>query len=46
MGKYTEQSFVKGGRTKSQKTLEEMLNLPAHKGNANQNHIKIPPYSF
>jgi hypothetical protein len=22
---------------------EEMLNIPGHKGNADQNHIKIPP---
>jgi hypothetical protein len=26
-----------------QNTLEEMLNIPLYKGNANQNHIKIPP---
>jgi hypothetical protein len=25
---------------------EEMFNIPGHKGNANQNHIKIPPHSF
>jgi hypothetical protein len=23
----------------------KMLHMPGHKGNANQNHIKIPPYS-
>jgi hypothetical protein len=22
-----------------------MLNIPDHKGNANQNHVKIPPHS-
>jgi hypothetical protein len=26
-------------------THEEMLNIPTHKGNVNQNHIKIPPLS-
>jgi hypothetical protein len=24
------------------KSLEETLNIPGHKGNANQKHIKIP----
>jgi hypothetical protein len=24
---------------------EEMLNIPGHKGNANQNHVKILPHS-
>jgi hypothetical protein len=28
----------------AQKTHEEMLTMPDHKGNANQNHIKIPPH--
>jgi hypothetical protein len=23
-----------------------MLTIPSHKGNANQNHVKIPPHSF
>jgi hypothetical protein len=23
-----------------------MLTIPGHKGNANQNHVKIPPHSF
>jgi hypothetical protein len=27
------------------KTHEEMLTIPGHKGNANQNYTKIPPYS-
>jgi hypothetical protein len=27
------------------KTHEKLLTIPGHKGNANQNHIKIPPYS-
>jgi hypothetical protein len=33
--------FFKGRSPNSQKTHEEMLNIPGHKGNANQNHIKI-----
>jgi hypothetical protein len=28
-----------------QKTHQEMLNNPNHKGNGNQNHVKILPYS-
>jgi hypothetical protein len=31
-------------KKKKEKTHEEMLNIPSHKGNANQNHIKIPPH--
>jgi hypothetical protein len=27
------------------KTHEKMLTIPGHKGNANQNHVKIPPHS-
>jgi hypothetical protein len=27
------------------KTHEKMLTIPGHKGNANQNHVKVPPYS-
>jgi hypothetical protein len=27
------------------KNHEEMLNIPGHKGSANQNHGKIPPNS-
>jgi hypothetical protein len=29
----------------AKKTHEEMLTIPCHKGNANQNHIKILPHS-
>jgi hypothetical protein len=29
----------------AKKTHEKMLTIPVHKGNANQNHIKIPPHS-
>jgi hypothetical protein len=27
------------------KTHEKMFTIPGHKGNANQNHTKIPPHS-
>jgi hypothetical protein len=27
----------------AKKTQEKMLTIPSHKGNSNQNHIKIPP---
>jgi hypothetical protein len=30
----------------AQKTHEEMLNIPGHKGNANQNHTKIPSHAW
>jgi hypothetical protein len=30
----------------AKKTHEKMLTISGHKGNANQNHIKIPPYSY
>jgi hypothetical protein len=29
---------------KGQKTHEKMLTISSHKGNANQNHTKIPPH--
>jgi hypothetical protein len=29
----------------AKKTHKEMLNIPGHKGNANQNHVKMPPHS-
>jgi hypothetical protein len=45
MGKWIEQSFFKGRSPNSQKSHEEMFNIPGHKGNANQNHTKIPPRS-
>jgi hypothetical protein len=38
-------TFYKGRSLNGQKTHEEMLDIPDHKGNANQNHIKIPPHS-
>jgi hypothetical protein len=30
---------------RSQKMHAEMLTIPDHKGNANQNHTEIPPHS-
>jgi hypothetical protein len=38
-------AFSKEEVQMSKKTHEEMLNIPGHKGNENQNHIKIPPHS-
>jgi hypothetical protein len=32
-------------KKKEKKIHEEMLNIPGHKGNANQNNVKIPPHS-
>jgi hypothetical protein len=46
MGKWTEQNFFKGRSPSGQKTHEEMFTIPGHKGNANQNHIKILPHSY
>jgi hypothetical protein len=37
--------FFKGRSANGQKTHEEMLNIPGHKGNANQSHINSPPHS-
>jgi hypothetical protein len=32
-----------GKKSKWKKKHEEMLTIPSQKGNANQNHVKIPP---
>jgi hypothetical protein len=32
-------------KSKWPETHEELLNIPGHKGNANENHIKILPHS-
>jgi hypothetical protein len=45
MSKRTEESFLKGRSPNDSKTHEETLNNPDHKGNANQNHVNIRPYS-
>jgi hypothetical protein len=46
MKKWAEQSFFFSKRKVQMaiKIYEEMLNIPGHKGNANQNHIKILPH--
>jgi hypothetical protein len=46
MGKLTEQSIFKGRRTNGQKTHEEMLNIPGHKGKVNQNHVRFHSFSW
>jgi hypothetical protein len=38
-------AFSKKEVQMAKNTHEEMLNIPSHKGNANQNHIKILPHS-
>jgi hypothetical protein len=45
MGKLTEQRFFKELIPNGQNTHEKILNIPGHKGNENQNHIKIPLHS-
>jgi hypothetical protein len=45
MGKWTEQNFFKGRSPNGKKTEKEMLSIPGHKGNVNQNNVKIPPHS-
>jgi hypothetical protein len=37
--------LVKGRSPNGQKTHEEILSVPGQKGNANQNHVKIPLHS-
>jgi hypothetical protein len=38
-------AFLKEEVQMAEKTHEEMLTITGHKGNANQNHIKIAPHS-
>jgi hypothetical protein len=49
MGKSTERKFFKGKNTNVQKqnthTHEQKLKITCYGGNANQDHIKIPPHS-
>jgi hypothetical protein len=40
-----EQSFFKGRSPYGQEIYEEMLYIIGHKGNLNQNHIKISSHS-
>jgi hypothetical protein len=35
----------KTNKQANKKNHEEMLTIPGHKGNANQNQVKIPPHS-
>jgi hypothetical protein len=37
--------FFKGRSPNGQKTHEEMLIIPGHKGNTNQSHTKVSPSS-
>jgi hypothetical protein len=37
-------NFLKRRNSNGQKTHENMLTISSHKGNANQNHTKIPPH--
>jgi hypothetical protein len=46
MGKLTKQKFLKRRNSNGQKTHEKMLTISSNKGNANQNHTKIPPHPF
>jgi hypothetical protein len=43
MGKSPEQRFFKRTSPNGQKTHDEM---PSHKGNANQNYVKISSHSY
>jgi hypothetical protein len=38
------QKFLKRRNSNGQKTHEKMLTISSHKGNANQNHTKIPSH--
>jgi hypothetical protein len=40
----TVQNFFKRRYSNGKKTHEKMLTISSHKGNANQNHTKIPPH--
>jgi hypothetical protein len=46
MEKRIKQRLFKGRSPNNQKTHEEMLSIPGHKGNENQNHIKSTPHSY
>jgi hypothetical protein len=43
VGNWTKQNFFKERSSNSKK---KMLTIPGYKGNANQNHTKIPPHPF
>jgi hypothetical protein len=33
-------------KSKWLKTYDEIINIPGHKGNGNQNHVAIPHHSY
>jgi hypothetical protein len=41
MGKRTKQSFFKGRNINGPKPHEELINIPGHKGNANQTTLRF-----
>jgi hypothetical protein len=45
MGKWTKQTFFQRRTYKWPIITLKVLNIPDHKGNANQNYIKISPHS-
>jgi hypothetical protein len=45
MGNELNRTFSKEEVQIAKNTHEKMLIIPGHKGNANQNHTKIPPHS-
>jgi hypothetical protein len=45
MGNWTERNFSKEEFQLGKKHMKKFLTIPGHNGNANQNHIKIPPHS-
>jgi hypothetical protein len=42
----TKQNFLKRRNSNGQKPHEKMLTISSHKGNANQNHTKVPPHPY
>jgi hypothetical protein len=46
-GQLNKQNFLKRRNSNGKKKPQEkMLTISSHKGNANQNHTKIPPHPF
>jgi hypothetical protein len=46
VGNWSRQNFFKEEVQMVKKTHEKMLTIPGHKGNANQNHTKIPTHTY
>jgi hypothetical protein len=44
MGNWIKQNFLKRRNSNGKKNVKKMLNISGHKGNANQNHSKMPPH--